>query len=131
MAGRPAACDTYPYFTGFANETGTGKGLGYNRNYPLPPDTNDELYIRTFGKALDYIARHKVDVLVVSLGFDIIKGDPTGTFHVGPAALGAMGRLLIQAGVPLLIVQEGGYSIRNIKRGSRAFFSSCAEAEHL
>lgn len=121
----------YPYFTGFANETGTGKGLGYNRNFPLAPNTDDERYLRTFDKAMDFVFKHPVDVLIVSLGFDIIKGDPTGTFRVGPATLRAMGKRLVQAGVPLLIVQEGGYSIRNIKRGSLAFFASCAESERL
>ncbi len=122
---------TYPYFTGFAHETGTGKGLGANRNFPLPPNADDELYLRVFDKALNHIHKRKTEVLVVSLGFDIIKGDPTGTFRLSSKTLRVMGQKLIQTGMPLLVVQEGGYSIRNIKHGSRAFFSGCAEREQL
>ena len=120
---------TYPYFTGFANETGTGKGLGYNRNYPLPPNADDEAYTHVFDKALTHILKRNVDVLVVSLGFDIMKGDPTGTFLVKTPTLRHIGKRLIQAGLPLIIIQEGGYSIRNIRRGSQAFFKSCAQNE--
>lgn len=119
----------YPYFTGFTDETGEGRGLGYNRNFPLPPNTTDELYMRTFDKALDHILKRKVEVLVVSLGFDIMKGDPTGTFLVGTPTLRHMGKRLIQTGLPLVIIQEGGYSIRNIKSGCRAFFNSCVKHE--
>ena len=31
--------DMYPYFAGFADETGTGAGEGCNLNYPMPPNT--------------------------------------------------------------------------------------------
>ncbi len=119
----------YPYFTGFSDEKGTGKGLGYNQNYPLPSNTAQEQYLQAYEKALGRVVKHKTDVLVVSLGFDILKGDPTGTFLLTPQILGIMGRRLVELGLPLLIVQEGGYSIRNIKRGCRAFFSGCARAE--
>ena len=121
----------YPYFTGFASETGEGRGTGYNRNYPLPPNTTDAQYLRTLDRALDFILKRKPEVLLVGLGFDIMKGDPTGTFLLGASALRAMGRRLVRLGIPLLIVQEGGYSIGNIKRGSQAFFGGCAEAERL
>ena len=34
--------------TGFVDETGTGKGVGYCVNVPLPPLTFDEVYLRAF-----------------------------------------------------------------------------------
>ena len=30
----------FPYFLGYADEIGSGKGLGYNLNYPMPRDTS-------------------------------------------------------------------------------------------
>ena len=32
----------YPYYWGGREEVGVGAGIGYNRNWPLPPRTNDE-----------------------------------------------------------------------------------------
>lgn len=119
----------YPYFSGFSDEVGTGKGLGSNRNYPLPSGTDEEHYLSVFEKALERVVRVRAEALVVSLGFDILKGDPTGTFVLSPRVMRVMGRRLMETGLPLLIVQEGGYSIRNIKRGCRAFFMGCAEGE--
>jgi acetoin utilization deacetylase AcuC-like enzyme len=40
-----------------------------------------------------------------------------------------LGKMLIKAGRPLLVVQEGGYNVRNIRRGSAEFFRGCAEGK--
>jgi acetoin utilization deacetylase AcuC-like enzyme/GNAT superfamily N-acetyltransferase len=120
---------SYPYFSGYEYETGSGDGLGFNRNFPLPPQTDDDKYLRVFYRAIDIIEQSRPDVLVVSLGFDILKGDPTGTFQLTPAALRRMGERIMEIGRPVLVVQEGGYNIRNIKRGSAEFFAGCAASE--
>jgi acetoin utilization deacetylase AcuC-like enzyme len=44
-----------------------------------------------------------------------------------PAALRTMGKRLAELRLPLLVVQEGGYNVRNIRQGSVAFFAGCAE----
>ena len=116
----------YPYFSGFPDETGTGRGLGFNRNFPLPPRTENEAYLKVFDRAVDQFARYKPDILIVSLGFDTVRGDPTANLMLTVEALRAMGTRLAEAGLPLLVVQEGGYNVRNIRRGSVAFFSGCA-----
>ncbi len=120
----------YPYFTGFAGETGTADGLGANRNYPLPPETDDETYLATLDKALRRIRRHKPAYLVVSLGLDTLRGDPTGFFSLSPRAPRAIAAKLAGLGLPTLVVQEGGYSLRNLKRGAAAFFRGWAEGEN-
>ncbi|MBN2023651.1 MAG: histone deacetylase family protein [Pirellulales bacterium] len=117
----------YPYFSGFTHETGEGDGLGRNRNFPLAPQADDSTYLAAFDRARDVVGRFAPDVLVVSLGFDILKGDPTGTFPLRPRVLRAMGRRLMELRRPLLIVQEGGYNLRNIRRGCAEFFTGCAE----
>lgn len=57
-----------------------------------------------------------------------MRGDPTGTFTLGSKSLRTVGARLMQLGVPLLVVQEGGYSIRNFRSGAHDFFSACADA---
>lgn len=117
----------YPYFSGFANERGEGDGVGYNLNFPLPRGTDDARYLRTLERALDAIKAFAPAILVVSLGFDIMRGDPTGSFTLSPEALRTVGTRITQLRRPVLVVQEGGYNVRNIKRGSVAFFQGCAE----
>ncbi len=117
----------YPYFSGFADERGAGPGLGYNHNFPLPDGADERLYLVSLDKALSRIVRFKPMFLVVSLGLDILKGDPTGGFRLTPASMEKIGRRIGQLNLPTLIVQEGGYSIRNLRSGSRAFFRGIAE----
>ena len=120
---------SYPYFSGYDYETGTGDGAGYNRNFPLPPQTDDERYLRVYERAVEILEQSKSEVIVLCLGFDILKGDPTGTFVLKPATLRTMGKRIVKVGRPVLVVQEGGYNVRNIRRGCAEFFTGCAEAE--
>lgn len=119
---------SFPYFSGFSTETGEGAGLGFNHNFPLPPDTDDAGYIKTLEKALARIDRFRPEFLVVSLGLDVLKGDPTGTFVLSVDGMRGIAQRLAQRNIPLLIVQEGGYNLRNLKRGAVAFFRSLVES---
>ena len=124
--GRPGIA--YPHFSGFADETGQGPGRGFNRNYPLPEGTDGEAYLGAFEKAIGRINRFKPAVVVVSLGLDMIKGDPTGSFRVPVGIMARIGRRLGALRLPLLVVQEGGYSLRNLRRGGPGLFMGMAEA---
>ncbi|SDL16500.1 Acetoin utilization deacetylase AcuC [Catalinimonas alkaloidigena] len=117
----------YPYFTGFEEETGTGAGLGHNLNLTGKPGTGEEAYLKLFQRALDRVLKAGTEILIVGLGYDILKGDPTGLFALKPETLRKMGQLLTSLNLPLLVVQEGGYNILNIRRGSVAFFKGIAE----
>jgi len=112
----------YPYFSGFADEIGEGFGRGCNKNFPLPENAGDELYLNTLDRALDVISRFKPAFVVTALGYDTMSGDPTGSFALSVKALQTIGARLASLHLPLLIVQEGGYSLRNLRRGSAAFF---------
>jgi acetoin utilization deacetylase AcuC-like enzyme len=118
----------FPYFSGFAGETGEGPGVGFNVNFPLAPNTTGEGYLKALEKAVSRIGRFRPDFLVVSLGLDILRGDPTGTFLLSVETMRAIGRRLAQTTYPLLVVQEGGYNLRNLKRGVVAFFGAMAAA---
>jgi len=113
----------FPYFTGFADEKGAGPGKGFNRNYPLPPGTDDNAYLKALDDALKHITRYAPHFLVLSIGYDIMKGDPTGTFNVSTTGMRAIGRRIAAMRLPTLIVQEGGYSLGNLRHGARAFMT--------
>ena len=117
----------YPYFSGFADETGEAEGAGCNLNLPLPEHTGDDGYLAALERALAAVRRHRPACLVVSLGFDILKGDPTGSFTLSTRTLTAIGRRIAELGVPMLFVQEGGYSLRNLRSGVVRFFDGVAQ----
>lgn len=113
---------SYPYFCGFDDERGTGAGEGYNLNIPLREDIDDTKYLAALERGLKVIRKFDPEYVVVSLGFDIIRGDPTGGFQVTPEGMHAIGAAIGGLGRPSLFVQEGGYALRNLRRGARAFF---------
>jgi acetoin utilization deacetylase AcuC-like enzyme len=49
----------YPYFCGFAEEKGEGRGLGFNVNYPLKEQLTADEYARVLEQALGRIKRFK------------------------------------------------------------------------
>lgn len=99
----------YPFFWGHAHERGTGEGRGYNLNLPLPRGTADEEYLRTLDAGLARIAAFGADVLVVALGLDAFEGDPLRGLAITSDGFERIGRAIAGLGLPLLLVQEGGY----------------------
>ncbi|MCF8368303.1 MAG: histone deacetylase family protein [Bacteroidales bacterium] len=112
----------YPYFTGFADEKGEGKGSGYNLNYPLKEALSGEEYLGVLKKAIRNIVAFKPDYLIISLGFDIAKGDPTGTWSLKAPDFKNNGMELGRLNFPILFIQEGGYKNRTLGISARNFF---------
>jgi acetoin utilization deacetylase AcuC-like enzyme len=61
--------------------------------------------------AAEVVAGFDAAVLVVSLGFDTLDGDPLGTFRLSRDGYRRIGRLLAGLALPTLLVQEGGYAL--------------------
>jgi acetoin utilization deacetylase AcuC-like enzyme/GNAT superfamily N-acetyltransferase len=112
----------YPYFSGFADEVGEGEGSGFNMNLPLPERLDGSGYRVALAKALDRIRAFSPSFLIVALGLDPAKGDPTGTWSLGPADFERNGLAVASLRLPTLIVQEGGYRTRTLGRNVQAFF---------
>jgi acetoin utilization deacetylase AcuC-like enzyme len=119
----------YPYFSGFSDETGEGEGKGFNVNLPLPEHVVDARYLEELDEALEVVRGFKPEALVVSLGLDIAKADPTGTWSLTPRGLSEVGRRIGGLKLPTLLVQEGGYNIRSLGRNAAALLTGvCAGA---
>ncbi|MCP5405550.1 MAG: histone deacetylase family protein [Pseudomonadaceae bacterium] len=112
----------YPYFTGFPEERGAGKGKGFNINYALPEQLSPGDYIATLEKALARIRRFNPDYMVVALGYDTARGDPTGTWTNTPSDFQRIGELIGRFGKPMLVVQEGGYLTHKLGNNAVKFF---------
>lgn len=112
----------YPYFSGFADEVGEGEGEGFNLNFPLKEELNGDEYLVVLKKAIKKIADYKPEYLIVSLGLDPAKGDPTGTWSLLSGDFKRNGAELGKLPYPILFVQEGGYKNRTLGINARNFF---------
>ncbi len=113
----------YPYFAGFRDETGIGAGAGYNFNIPLPEHITPEQHRNAVAEALRRVKRFGPAYLVVSLGLDTARGDPTGTWSNGAKDFEQLGRMIGGQNYPTLVVQEGGYRVRTLGTNTRNFFA--------
>ena len=112
----------YPYFSGFKEETGAGAGLERNLNLPLAEKVDGQRYHRALSTVLRRVARFRPTYLVVALGLDTAKGDPTGSWSLTPDDFEVFGRMIGTLRLPTLVVQEGGYRIRSLGVNARRFF---------
>lgn len=118
----------YPFFLGHADEHGSGDGLGFNRNIPLPWGTTGVQYCAALDGAIADIAAFGPDSLVVSLGVDTFVDDPISHFELVAADFTAIGQRIARIGIPTLFVLEGGYAVADIGGNVAAVLTGFAGA---
>jgi len=112
----------YPYFSGFEDEKGEGQGKGFNINYPLKENLEGEEYRLTLKEATARIRAFRPSFLVIALGLDTSRKDPTGSWNLTAKDFLLNGELLGILRKPTLIIQEGGYNTRFIGTNAKNFF---------
>lgn len=105
----------YPGFSGHAEETAFDAGVGHNHNRPLGPGTGDGEFLPELSGALERIADFQPAFLVVSLGADIAD------WRVSAGRFSRAGEMIAGIALPTLVIQEGGYSLRQIGGDVTAF----------
>ncbi|HDQ39517.1 MAG TPA: histone deacetylase family protein [Desulfonatronum sp.] len=116
----------YPYFSGYEEEKGEGEGEGYNMNIPLSEQVDGAAYREALARALRRIIRFAPRILIIALGLDPAKGDPTGSWSLTAKDFERNGRMLGELRLPTLIIQEGGYRIRSLGTNAKYFFQGFA-----
>ena len=74
-------------------------------------------------KAISRIREFNPDFVVVPLGFDPARNDPTGSWLLDAADFRANGELIAGLDRPTVFIQEGGYRISSLSKNAFAFFS--------
>ncbi len=118
----------YPYYpgTGAIDELGAGPGKGFTVNVPLPAGQGDEEYAAIFQRILVPIAReYKPQVILVSAGFDIARGDPLADMQVTSAGFARLTEMLLDVSAEfcpgrLVFTLEGGYALDSLAGGVSA-----------
>lgn len=124
----------YPYYpgTGSAMENGMEHGEGHTVNVPLPGGQGDMEYARVFNELVVPVARaYQPELILISCGFDICKGDPLGDMQVTTDGIAWMTRKMVEAAAEvckgrLLMTLEGGYGLNAMRDGSLAVLGELA-----
>jgi acetoin utilization deacetylase AcuC-like enzyme len=113
----------YPFFWGHEDERGVGAGEGATLNLPLPRGTGLRGYEPTLDRALEAIARFGADFLICSYGADTYAGDPISFFALRTEDYAPIARRIASAGLPTVIVMEGGYAVDALGANVASFLS--------
>lgn len=123
----------YPWYpgTGAAEERGVGNVF----NVPRPPGLPRETYVRDLLAAVDAAldgwegrGDNRLDLLLVSAGFDSLAGDPLGGFTLEPDDMASWTTAFRErvAPAPVVGVLEGGYRLDLLAAGVRAHVRALA-----
>ncbi|MFD1881773.1 histone deacetylase family protein [Paracoccus pacificus] len=106
--------DAFPYFLGYADETGAGAGEGANLNLPLLPGAGWDQWGSALDTAIARIRDFGPQALVVSLGVDAFKDDPISFFKLESGDFTRAGAAIARLNLPTVFCMEGGYAIEAV-----------------
>ncbi len=79
-----------------------------------------DIYLQALGEIVDDLAS-RAKALVLSLGYDTVASDPHGSWNFPPSIFERIGAVLAASGLPICVIQEGGYSLEALAECSQAF----------
>ncbi len=104
--------------TGFENEMGQGKGLGFTVNLPLPEYTDDETYVRAFKEIYPPLVKaFEPECVVAQIGLDTLKKDPLTNLRLTNNGFCAVMEMIRKSCPKVLALGGGGYSVPDVVRG--------------
>jgi len=113
----------YPFFWGYADETGSGEGKGYNFNLPLERGSGDEIFFEALSAALMRVQQFEPGALVLALGLDAHESDPFKGLTLTTDAFHSIAKRVAALNLPTLIVQEGGYANPALGKNLESFLT--------
>jgi acetoin utilization deacetylase AcuC-like enzyme len=106
----------YPKLSGELEQVGSGKGVGYTVNIPLPPGTGDRGYRAAFKQLVLPIGLHyRPQLILISAGQDASWLDPLAQMMMTMAGYHHLSSLMVSLADEVcegrvVMLQEGGYS---------------------
>ncbi len=112
----------YPHYpgSGGSSEIGSGKGEGFNVNFPFPAGTGEQVYFAAFERLIVPIARSfGPQLIMIACGLDGHYGDPLCSLRLNAVSFGRMASLLVDLAAELcegriMASIEGGYGLKGI-----------------
>ncbi len=105
--------------TGPAADRGSGAGEGFTVNLPVPPGSGEDVWLGLLDEVLTpAMERFRPQLILVSAGYDAHHADPLASCVLESSSFAAMAArlrdLAARLGVPLGLVQEGGYHVPSL-----------------
>ncbi|MGP3924251.1 hypothetical protein [Streptomyces sp. 8N616] len=94
--------------------------------FGVPSDPGTEGFLALVKDAVSHLRQEDVDALVVSVGYDVLLGDPHGSWTLPPDVFGPVAALLTEQQLPTVFVQEGGYGLPSLRGAARALASEAS-----
>ncbi len=122
----------WPWYPGSGAATERGEGNLWN--VPMPPGVAPQQYVDALERAIDAAtAGFAPDLILISAGFDSLRGDPLGGFTLEPEHLAGVTRRLVQrarvsARGRVVSALEGGYSLPLLGQGVLAHLHALGES---
>ncbi|MBO1075404.1 histone deacetylase family protein [Roseomonas marmotae] len=114
----------YPWYVGYAGETGAGAGAGCNLNLPLRQGSRDDAWLAAIDTGLEKLRDFAPEALVVPLGFDASEHEPLSFLGVTADGFSRAAEKLAALKLPTVLVQEGGYNVEVIGTLLERFLTS-------
>jgi acetoin utilization protein AcuC len=103
--------------TGFVEETGKGDGKGYCVNVPMPPYSDDELFLHAFDQVVPpLIAKFSPDVIVTQLGVDSFRADPLAHLNYTNYGFCEAVKRIKAFSTKWVALGGGGYDVTNVAK---------------
>lgn len=122
--------DFYPFFQGYTTERGEGVGEGFNLNLPLPDGSGDSELAGAVRQLCSEALTLGCEAIVLALGLDAFEKDTMGKFAVTTPGFGVIAEIIYGTGLPLLLVQEGGYDGPHLASNLTSFLDPLTEAKN-
>ncbi|MGD2054854.1 MAG: acetoin utilization protein AcuC [Gammaproteobacteria bacterium] len=119
--------------TGDITETGIDDAIGTKLNIPMAPAAGDQLFMKVWPRAEEFIRHHRPEFILMQCGADSIRGDPiTHLAYSESAHKYAVSRACDIANEysngRILALGGGGYNLENIARTWTAVVSTMISA---
>ncbi len=103
--------------TGLETEIGEGDGLGYSINIPMPPSSDDELFLYAFDEIVSpIIEKFKPEIIVSQLGVDSFFNDPLAHLSYSINGFCEVVRRIKELSPKWVALGGGGYNMSNVAR---------------
>lgn len=120
--------------TGNITETGNGDAEGTKLNIPMPPGAGNELFMKLWPRAEEFIRTNKPEFVLIQCGADSIYGDPIThmayTEYVHKHAVTSVCRIANEfCGGRVVALGGGGYNLDNIAKTWTAVVSAMIDVD--
>lgn len=104
--------------SGFEFETGTKEGEGYSINIPLPPYSDDEIFLQAFNGIVPHaVEKFQPDIVVTQLGVDSFCSDPLAHLNLTNNGFCEVVAKIRDMSKKWVALGGGGYDISNVAKG--------------